>query len=1103
MNTRLAWSCLVAACLLLLPAVAWAEVDCADGVDNDGDGVADCDDPDCIDVDADSDGIGVCAGDCDDGDPAVHPEATERACDGVDNNCSGADLTDWDDDGYECAGAGGDDCDDFDPLRHPGAYELCDGIDNDCDCAFGEPTCDEVDEEPDLDEDGFTWCEGDCNDFDPRVGPGPSDEVCDGADSDCDGVLAAEELDLDGDGVPTCAGDCDDRNPAIAPGLPEVCEDEVDHNCDGTAGGTGDVDGDGSDPCTGDCVDTDDSIGPEAPELCNGVDDDCDGEVDEDFDLDVDGWVDLSLPECLGAPPGLRGDCDDQDAAVSPARLERCDGLGVDDDCDGLIDEDLDQDRDGWSTCGGDCNDANPAVSPGALELCDGRDNDCDREADEGFDRDGDGFLTCAGDCNDDRPEVNPAAEDVCDLVDNDCDGEIDDGLDGDGDGFCAPLDCDDEDALVVPGADELCDGVDNNCNGFADEGYDQDGDGWSECAGDCDDRPELGTAAAPDLPEVCTDDVDNDCDNFIDTDDDSCPGPGERDLPYGFSCGTAGGAPLTPVVGLALLCGLAVGRRRRRGGAVLALLAGALLVGAVLAPGPASADDERDVDLILYLSNTPDRAAEAELELAEREVGMVDGVAAMEARTWLARQVPAVHLASAVPPHRCQGESEDVGALLRAARRASSALEYADSLLALSDAVDVLPCSSRPIDPRSLSDLFFYKGYARAIEGELTEAVRAFSLAVAVDPSMRWDEDLSPRAEPLFRAVQRHILGEDAPTATRADTPVGTSQEEVIAGLDARETPRPARIVVDLPGGEFAAFWVDGRGHVPGRWEAPLLPGWHLLQWAGPDGRVEGALFEVGEADEIDVLGVDGQASLLLDAAADAERTERAWAILSTIETLPDHVVVLDLLDEAEPGERRATVFERWTQNALRVPTRADLERARIAAGGRPYRPDVARIVVSGGYTYAHPYSYIATALDLDIALGRTPLLFALGGELGVHPAGGEDDPLILLPSASIGLGVRFADRLARPVLSVHALVGGDSLDSLAPGGDVRLTLDLLAHGSSPVVLRLRTRVGMQAFRYTTPSGDLTPLHVVPRAGVELGIGVRALRRGDREVSP
>ena len=161
------------------------------------------------------------------------------------------------------------------------------------------------------------------------------------------------------------------------------------------------------------------------------------------------------------------GDCNDDNSAVRPGLGETCDG--VDNDCDGRVDEDVvnilfaDQDADGYGDpnlslegCvrtgfvadSTDCNDLDPTVRPGRLEACDNKDNDCDGEVDDGArvtyyrDADGDGFgnplnslEACASppgfvldpsDCDDTRPAVSPRGVEECNNLDDDCDGEID-----------------------------------------------------------------------------------------------------------------------------------------------------------------------------------------------------------------------------------------------------------------------------------------------------------------------------------------------------------------------------------------------------------------------------------------------------------------------------------------------------------------------------------------------------------------------------------------------------------------------------------------------------------------------------------------------------
>ncbi len=114
-------------------------------------------------------------------------------------------------------------------------------------------------------------------------------------------------------------------------------------------------------------------------------------------------------------------DCGPADPTINPDAPEVCNG--IDDNCNGVIDEGLDVDEDGVSLpC--DCNDNEPKSFPGNEEICDGIDNDCDLEVDEGFgDADGDG-VHCVDDCDDANPECTSDCTDVDGdgyCVTNDC----------------------------------------------------------------------------------------------------------------------------------------------------------------------------------------------------------------------------------------------------------------------------------------------------------------------------------------------------------------------------------------------------------------------------------------------------------------------------------------------------------------------------------------------------------------------------------------------------------------------------------------------------------------------------------------------------------
>ncbi len=115
---------------------------------------------------------------------------------------------------------------------------------------------------------------------------------------------------------------------------------------------------------------------------------------------------------------------------------------------------------------------------------------------------------------------------------------------DADGDGFsleggsCGQMDCNDNDPMIHPGASEICtDGIDNNCNNLVDAAdpnaagcpvvncTDGDGDGYSIEGGVCGpvDCDDTNAAVSPGAMEICDDGIDNNCDGNIDTVDAAC----------------------------------------------------------------------------------------------------------------------------------------------------------------------------------------------------------------------------------------------------------------------------------------------------------------------------------------------------------------------------------------------------------------------------------------------------------------------------------------------------------------------------------------------------------------------------------------------------
>ena len=222
----------------------------------------------------------------------------------------------------------------------------------------------------DVDADGDGWTAGtarlaDCNDNDPSIHPLAVEKCGDNVNRDCDGSVRLEDCDYDDQTV--AQGDCDDSNPNRKMGLVESC-DGLDNDCNSQIDetfsvgkaclvGQGQCQARGMLQCSADGVTTicDTLPNPGTPEICDGVDNDCDGLIDP-------------MPVC--APDaGVNDAGSTSDAGVNDAGSTSDAGLP-------------DAGAQTFPDAGVAVGDAGSCVYKGAEVCTDGLDNDCDGNVD-------------------------------------------------------------------------------------------------------------------------------------------------------------------------------------------------------------------------------------------------------------------------------------------------------------------------------------------------------------------------------------------------------------------------------------------------------------------------------------------------------------------------------------------------------------------------------------------------------------------------------------------------------------------------------------------------------------------------------------------------
>jgi len=291
------------------------------------------------------------------------------------------------------------------------------------------------------------------------------DEIGDDVDN-CPQSYNPYQVDFDNDGL----GDACDDDDLDRDGFP----DNID-NCQLTPNDQKDKDGD-------------------------GIGDACDPVDDNEIDDDVDTYTEY------------QGDCNDTNAAINPEAIELCNG--IDDNCDGSIDEGFDADDDGIVACNDNCQDASNSDqsdgdADGVGDVCDNCPEDSNPDqADADGDAIGDTCDNCLSIANSDQTDTDgDGIGDACDACPDDADN------DADNDGVCGDID----NCPATPNPDQS-DTDDDNQGNVCDD--DDDNDGVLDADDNCplSANQDQADADGDDVGDVC--DLDADGDGVIDKDD-------------------------------------------------------------------------------------------------------------------------------------------------------------------------------------------------------------------------------------------------------------------------------------------------------------------------------------------------------------------------------------------------------------------------------------------------------------------------------------------------------------------------------------------------------------------------------------------------------